>query len=217
MQQPVYNFDIVQGSDEWFALKVGKISATYGNDLLMDKKNKGYINLVDRLVEERMTGKRTESKIFVGNEYTKRGIELEPLAVESYELDTFEDTKVIGVVQLDDWCLCSPDRLIGDNALLQVKCPIFKTQRDYLRKKKVPTNYFNQMQFEMFVSKRELNVFYSWHPNLSPLMIEVKKSNETHEKIHQRLDELKCEVLKEIDYLNNLNKKTTSEVLRLHE
>lgn len=199
-----YRFDIIQNSEQWEQIKIGKFSASAANDLLMDKKNKGYQNLINRIVEERMTGKKSESVSFTGNVYTERGHELEPVAREDYEFRSFNDVQIIGVIELDDWVLCSPDGLINDDGLYQAKCPIFNTHKEYLKTKKIPSNYYKQMQFELYVSGRKYNVFNSYHPSLPPLDIIVYRDEEMIELIKQRISEAKCEVNEEIKLLKSL-------------
>ena len=201
----ILRYDIIQNSDEWFELKLRKFSASTCADLLMDKKNKGYTGLIDRIIEERMTGLPSESKSFSGNRFTDMGHEREPMAAEDYELRNFVELEVIGVIELDDWVLCSPDRLIGDNGLYQAKCPIFNTQREYLRTQKVPGNYYKQMQFELFVSEREYNIFNSYHPYLPAVDIRVERDEVMIAEIARRLDEAKAEVENEINYLKSIS------------
>jgi len=210
---PQYRFDIKQNSEEWINLKVGKFSASSADALLMDKKTKGYQDLIDRIIEERITGLPTESK-WTGNQYTERGHELEPVAREDYEFKSFNDVVQVGVIEYDDWVLCSPDglinnnneldRLINRNGLIQIKCPIFKTQREYLRTQKVPGNYYKQMQFELFVSGREYNIFYSYHPYLPPVEIRVNRDEQMIYEIQNRLEQAKAEVLAEIEFLKSI-------------
>jgi len=199
-----FNFEIEQNTDEWVAIKVGKFSASSAADLLMDKKTAGYTKLIDKIVEERITGQPTESKTFLGNSFTERGHEYEPVAREDYEFRSFNNVVQVGVVELDDWCLCSPDGLINENGLIQIKCPIFNTQKEYLKTRKVPTPYYKQMQFELFVTEREYNVFYSYHPNLPPVEIIVYRDEVMIAEIKTRLNEAKNEVMAEIEFLNNL-------------
>ena len=199
-----YIYTIKQGSDEWVAVRVGKFSASYAADLLMDKKTSGYKNLIDKIVEERITGQPTESKTFSGNYFTERGISLEPVAVDDYEMRSFNDTQIIGVVIKDEFTLCSPDRLINDNGLLQIKCPIFSTQREYLRTQKVPGNYLKQMNFELFVTGREYNIFYSYHPYLPAVEIKVYRDEVMIAEIQRRLNEAKNEVIAEMEFLKSL-------------
>lgn len=205
--KPRYNFEIEQNSEEWIAIKVGKFSASSGADLLMDKKTKGYTNLIRKITEERITNKPCENK-WAGNSFTERGHEFEPFAIESFEMETFKDVTRVGVVEHSDWCLCSPDGLVGDDELVQVKCPIFSTHWDYLDELKkngvlkVPTNYYKQMQFELFVTNRKSNYFYSWHPNLKPTCVKVDRDEEMIAEIKLRLKEAIQEVKQNIKELN---------------
>lgn len=196
-------FDILQNTPEWVEIKLGKFSASSAADLLMDSKNKGYQNLISRIVEERMTGKPSESK-WEGNAFTERGHELEDSARFDYELRHGVKIDIVGVIELDEWVLCSPDGLIGDTGLYQAKCPIFNTQREYLKTMDVPGNYYKQLQFELFVSGREYNVFNSYHPALAPVDIIVERDEKMIKDIAERLEIAKIEVLKEIEFLNNL-------------
>jgi len=79
-------FDIEQNTDEWVQIKVGKFSASTCADLLMDKKTVGYTGLIQKIIEERITGNPSESKKFQGNSFTERGHEFEPLARNDYEI-----------------------------------------------------------------------------------------------------------------------------------
>jgi hypothetical protein len=191
-----------QNTDAWIQYKLGKFSASTADKLLMDKKTIGYQDLIGQIVEERITGNPYEGK-WQGNEFTDRGHEFEPEAVEDYETKHLIQTQKVGVIELDDWVLCSPDRLIDDNGLLQVKCPIFKTQKEYLKTEKVPGNYYKQMQFELFVSGRDFNVFYSYHPFLKPLEVIIERDDEMIAEIGKRLIEAKKDVLNEIKLLTN--------------
>jgi len=199
----VYRYDIIQNEQEWYDIKVGKFSASTCADLLMAKTTKGYQNLINRIIEERITGVASESKTFQGNSYTNRGHELEPFAREDYEIRNLQTIDIIGVVELDSWVLCSPDGLINDDVLYQAKCPIFNTQREYLAKQKVPGNYYKQMQFELFVSGREFNVFNSFHPSLPAVDIILQRDETIIAEIKQRLSEAKAEVLAEIELIKS--------------
>lgn len=200
-----YRYDIEQNTDEWIAIKVGKFSASPCAELLMDKKTKGYIGLIDKIVEERMTGLPCEGK-WGGNSYTNRGHEFEPFAIQDYELRNLQVIKRVGVIVLDDWALCSPDGLINDNAHYQAKCPIFNTQKYYLfdENQKIPSNYIKQIQFELFISGREYCVFNSFHPNLPAFDKVVKRDEVMISEIARRLEEAKIEVLNQINQIKSI-------------
>lgn len=216
---PRYRFDIQQNTEEWEAIKVGKFSASSADKLLTDKSNKGYIQLVDRMVEEKITGQPTESKVFSGNQFTDRGHELEPVARNDYELSYFTDIELVGVVEKDEWVLCSPDGLINEDELWQAKCPIFNTQKSYLKKAnalkkegktdneillKIDSKYYKQMQFELFVSERKRNIFYSYHPHLSAVKLIIERDENVIKEIETRLSEAIEEVKNEIKLIKSL-------------
>ena len=192
-----YRFDIEQNTDEWIALKIGKFSASTANELLMAKTTTGYQNLIDRIIEERFTGLPSESR-WSGNEYTERGHELEPEAVANYEARHLCVLRKVGIVEVDDWVVVSPDRLLGDDKLYQAKCPIFKTQRSYLKSQKVPTNYYKQMQFELFATGLECDIFHSYHPRLPDFEKTIERDEKMIKEIAERLEEAKYEVTKEV-------------------
>ena len=205
---PVYNYSIVQGSEEWLNIKIGKFSASTADCLLMDKKLKGYQGLIDRIVEERITGQRCENG-FKGNFATDRGNELEAIARQDYELRNLQSVKLIGVVELDDWTLCSPDGLIDEDGLHQIKCPLFSTHKEYLSllkedKQVIDAKYYKQMQFELFVTGRDYNVFTSFHPYLRAIDIRLERDEAMIAEIGKRLAEAKIEVENEINRIKNL-------------
>jgi exodeoxyribonuclease (lambda-induced) len=202
-------FDIEQGTPEWHEIKYGKFSASVADNLLMGENTAGYNSLISRIVEERFTGRKTDGKSF-SNGYMERGIEMEEEAVEYYEALHLCSTQKIGVIEVDDWVVVSPDRLIGDDGLLQIKCPIFNTQVGYLKSGKVPNNYFKQMQFELWASQRDYNVFFSYHPDLPPLEVVVEPDKKVFELIESRLEKAKEQVVADCEFLSNLMLKYVS-------
>lgn len=209
MHKPIYRYDIEQNSDEWSEIKLGMFSASVCPELLMDKKTKGYSALISRIVEERITGNSCENNLFKGNAFTNRGHEFEPISREDYEIRHLQIIKQVGVVIMDEWALCSPDGLIGDDILWQGKCPIFSTQNEYLTKHKDGKDpiigiYKKQMQFELLVTSRKHNVFTSFHPKLKPLDIIVERDDIMIQEIIERLGEAKIDVKKEIERIKNL-------------
>lgn len=212
----IYRYDIEQNTDEWLSLKVRKIGASNAPDLLMKKTTSGYSSLVDRLVEETITGEKTESNTFKGNQHTERGHELEPIARQDYELRTLTAVDIIGVIELDDWVMCSPDGLIAHDKLHQIKCPIFNTQRKYLSiisehkglsdndlLKKISGSYYKQCQYELYVSDRKINIWTSFHPSLSPIDLNITRDEVLISEIKLRLKEIKLEVLEQVNKLIN--------------
>lgn len=209
MDKPIYRYDIEQNSEEWSEIKLGMFSASTCTELLMDKNTKGYTSLISKIVEERITGEPCENNLFKGNAFTNRGHEFEALAREDYEIRNLQVVKQVGVVIMDEWTLCSPDGLINEDGLHQIKCPIFSTQKEYLTKYsegKLPITsaYVKQLQFELLVTDRDYNVFTSFHPHLKPIDIIVKRNDDMIDFITYRLAEAKIEVKEEIERIKNL-------------
>ena len=93
--------------------------------------------------------------------------------------------------------------------MVQIKNPIFSTQKEYLLSglKTAPSIYYPQMQFELFVTKRELNYFYSYHPHLPSVQIEVYPDLEMFNKFEEALIIAIDIVEKELEKINNLWRK----------
>ena len=212
MTYPIYRYDIKQNSEEWLDEKIGMFSASPADKLLSDKGTKGYKELISKIAEERITGKRSDRSVFGGNRYTDRGHEFEPIARDDFEFRTLNPVKLVGVVIKDEWSLCSPDGLIYEDTLHQIKCPIFSTQEEYLElakttndpKKIIGGSYYKQSQFELYVTGREVNIWTAFHPHLRALDIEIVRDSEMLDMIHDRITEAKEEVLARIERIKNL-------------
>jgi len=159
--------DMQQGTVEWHEVRRGKFTASEFGDLFMGKSTKGYNNLINRVVFERMTGEIAES---FSNGWTERGKALEPEAREAYEMQTFNKVHQIGFMELDEWIGCSTDGLIGENGIVSIKCPKYSTLIDYHLSGKIPPEYAWQMQGELWISERAWCDFYVWHPKMKPLL-----------------------------------------------
>ena len=182
----IYFYDIIQGTDEWFDIKRGKFGASSAAELLMTPGTAGYQKLINKIVFERITGKTAES---YSNGWMERGLELEPEAIQHYELSTFNKVKRVGYASCNEWVGCSPDGLIGEDGLIQIKCPAWNTQLEYYFSDKVPSNYYKQCQFEMFVTVKGWNIFYSYYPGLKPFICKIERDEEMIKQIVVKLDE----------------------------
>ena len=84
MQRKFHNIN--QNSDEWDSLRLGRFTASAFKDLFMGKSTAGYEKAIYLPVFERVTGETPDS--FYGS-FMERGHELEPFAIEQYEMDNF--------------------------------------------------------------------------------------------------------------------------------
>lgn len=161
--------EILQGSDAWKMLRLGKITASKIADVL--SKGKGYAesagvkNYRAALVCERLTGQTEESYV---NGAMQRGTELEPLARECYEF--LKGVTVEQIAFIDHPTIpmsgASPDGLIGDDGLMEIKCPNSATHIEYLLGGRPPAQYIPQMMWQMACTGRLYVDFVSYDPRL---------------------------------------------------
>jgi putative phage-type endonuclease len=169
---------IEQRSDQWFAARIGKVTASRVADVLA-KTQSGYAasraNYMAQLVCERLTGQREE---FFISSAMQHGTDTEPLARAAYE--SLKDVLVdeVGFVPHPSIIMAgaSPDGLVGDNGLIEIKCPNTATHIDTLLSQTVPGRYNTQMQFQMACTNREWCDFVSFDNRLpEELQLFVKR------------------------------------------
>ena len=157
--------DIDQGTEEWFAIKRGKIGATHMADILMKPTAAGYRYYLAKLVLERLTD--TTEETFCSFDM-QRGIELEPAARLCYSFETGNVVEQIAWVDHPTIELagCSPDGLANSDGLVEFKCPKQATHLlDYILDEKIDRNYLLQIQWQMACCGRDWNDFCSYHPD----------------------------------------------------
>ena len=90
-------YNVEQNSQEWFDLKRGKFSASMFADLFMKDSTKGYWDALYKVVYERISGETPET---YQNQAMQRGLELEPIAKEWYELKTFNKVNNLAIYMI---------------------------------------------------------------------------------------------------------------------
>lgn len=159
--------DVEQNTPEWYEARLGKFTASAFNDLFSAKTTATYEKAIYKAAFERITGEAPES---FSSSYMERGHELEAMAISEYERTTFEDVKRVGFVELNEWVGCSPDGLVSDHGLIEVKCPAFHTAMKYIMSDKLPNIYEKQVHGQMYITGKLWCDFVSYHPSL-PLFI----------------------------------------------
>jgi hypothetical protein len=165
----------------------------------MGKTTQGYSDALYRVAMERVTGKSTES---YSNAAMMRGIQLEPMARQIYEIEKLTLVEECGFVEVDEWMGCSPDGLVGKDGMIQIKCPAFNTHIGYIVSEEVPKDYYIQMQAEMWMSGRKWNDFMSFHPDLPSLIIRLTPDEAMYKKMSEEIEIAKqkvTEIIKKIE------------------
>lgn len=195
--------EIVQGSTEWHALRIGKVTASRVADVIAKTKTgwgASRANYMAELIAERLTGEPAEKYT---NAAMAWGTEKEPDARAAYEF--FRDAAVTEIGFVDHPSIsmtgASPDGLVGDDGLVEIKCPNTATHLDTLLSQTVPAKYVTQMLWQMEVTGRAFCDFVSYDPRLPESMSLFVKRVERDDK---RISELRSSV---VEFLEEVEQK----------
>lgn len=173
-----------QRSEAWFAAKAGKFSASEMADLLSGGGKKitaTRSNLIARKVAERLTGVMEQGYTSAAMQH---GIDHEDDARNLYFVSREVPIDEEGFIDHPSipYSGCSPDGMVSDDGLVEIKCPNTATHIEYLRTKKVPNKYLYQMQWQMACTGRKWCDFVSYDPRmptrLQLLIIHVPRDDE---------------------------------------
>lgn len=199
--------DSLQRVDSWYLERLGKFTASEIYKLMGQKElgETGKSYAIEKAIEQ----------VFgvTDNDYIsydmQRGIDLEPLAFAKFsELKSmnFLDVSTCGFISKDENSGSSPDGLVSDNSVLEIKCPKADTFFKLVVSNEINKNYFYQMQKQMSDTDREKAYFFNycvidgieyWHE------IIVNRCDDTIELMNKRISE-SVEIKKE--YIQKLNK-----------
>ncbi len=150
--------ELEQGSEEWHKARRGIVTASVVGRLLTPTlrvaDNDTSRNLLSTLAAERITG-WTEETPMTSDMW--RGVESEPFARAVYA-DNYGHVDEVGFMRRDedDWTLgYSPDGLVGDHGLIEIKAPRAKTHVKTILADEVPAFYMPQLQAGLLVSGRK--------------------------------------------------------------
>ena len=155
--------DIEQGTDEWLKLRLGVATASNFDKIITTagKESESLKKYALQLATELML--EIPEPTFK-NDIMARGNELEALAKEAYQEETFNVVEQITMFKSD----CgnfgySPDGLVGNDGLVEIKCPLATTHFKYLIDNKMPSDYWQQVQGGLWVSQRKWIDFISFN------------------------------------------------------
>ena len=176
--------DAVQGTPEWLSARAGKVTASMISAVLMKPETAGFRDYQAQLVAEILTGKPQGSDYT--NVHMQYGTETEPLARSAYEAETGFSVDEVGLCihETIDRAGASPDGLVGNSGLVEIKCPKVATHMAYQIAGVVPAGYKNQMMWQMACTGRDWCDFVSFRPDLPEhLQLFVVRFKRDSEKI----------------------------------
>lgn len=157
-----------QRTDDWFAQRCGKVTASRIADVMAKTKTgygAGRANYMADLVAERLTG---VPKPGFSNAAMQWGTDTEPQARAMYELQTGREVVEVGFIPHPtiENTGASPDGLVGDDGLVEIKCPNTATHITTLRGASIYLKYVLQMHWQMICTGRTWCDFVSFDPRL---------------------------------------------------
>lgn len=159
---------MTQGTPEWHAARLGKVTASRLADVLAKVKSgeaAARANYRAELVAERLTGKHADGFV---NAAMKWGTEAEPLARAAYEAEFGLLVQEVGLIDHPSIPMtgASPDGLVSIDGLIEIKCPETKAHINTLLRKAAPEQYIPQMQWQMACTGRAWVDFVSFDPRM---------------------------------------------------
>lgn len=199
MNAPVIH-DVVQNSDAWLELRRGIPTASSFAKLVTGtgKMSDSWQDYAAELAADAYAGKSLDA--WEGNRWTERGHEMEPLAVAAYEFFRDAETEEAGFMVYQG-AGASPDRLVGETGLLEIKSLSPKEHVKVLayhdKHGKAPPKYYPQLQGEIRCCVRDWVDLAFFHPDLPLLVVRhdrddgfISLLDEAIAKVCQRRDEL---------------------------
>ena len=197
-----------QRTDEWFEARLGKVTASRIYDVLSKTKS-GYSatrkNYMAQLLCERLTGNREEG---FKTAAMQRGNDIEPKARARYMLETGELVEETGFINHPTINMsgASPDGLVGEDGLIEIKCPNTATHLEFLRTKTPKPEYLLQMLWQMACTGRKWCDFVSYDDrvpeHLSFQMVRINRDDERIKEIEEEVQKFLHELDEQIDELD---------------
>lgn len=182
-----------QRTDEWIAARCGKVTASRVADVMATTKSgpaAARKNYMMDLLCQRLTGNVEQG---FNSAAMQRGTDLEPIARSAYEVDSGVMVIEVGLVDHPsiDWFGASPDGLVNDDGLVEIKCPNTATHIEFLRTGKPDGRYVWQMMAQMACTGRKWCDFVSFDDRLPEHLqyrkVRVERCEKTIEKMETEI------------------------------
>jgi putative phage-type endonuclease len=202
---------IQQGTDEWHQLRLGKVTASRVADILAKTKSGASASRVNYLIElalQRVTKTIEESYT---NDAMTWGVQNEGSARVAYEVSSGNFVDQIAFVDHPTIVNfgCSPDGLVGSDALIEIKCPSSATHWSYIKANEPPNKYIIQMQAQMSVTGAKWCDFVSFDPRMPErsqlLIIRVNRDDKFIAEMENEIKQFLIEVEAEVNLMEKRN------------
>jgi hypothetical protein len=181
---PILHRNVAQYSEAYDRLKLGISTSSSFHKIItpQGKPSRQWREYACVLIAERILQRRIE---FYNSPAMERGLIVEAEAADWYEFDKDVTVERVGFITDDDHTVgCSPDRLVGDEGLLEIKAPLPQTQIEYWLSGEINERFRPQLQGQLYVSQRSWVDLLCWHDVLPKIVTRV----EPDEKFIKALD-----------------------------
>lgn len=180
----IHNFE--QRTEDWYNIRKGKMTASNADTIIAN--GKGLETYIYNLMAEYYSSAEKENYI---NADMQRGIDLEPEARLEFEFYTNLDVQEVGFIEYNEFIGVSPDGLIGDDGLIEIKCPNDSVYFKLLLSDNIKPEYIAQMQMQLYVTDRQYCYFVSYNPNFEKSLYikKITRDEEMIEKLKKGLAE----------------------------
>lgn len=190
--------DAPQGSPEWHAARCGSLGASAVHEALAKTKTgwgASRANCMARLIVERLTGKPQDT---YQNAAMLHGIETEPEAIAAYSFKYDCEVEQVGLVLHPKLkgTHASPDGLVGDDGLVEFKCPQPATHLETLLGEPVADKYIKQADWQMACTDR---AWVDWVSYCQAFPEEMRFFRKRIARDQKRIAELELEVDRFLD------------------
>jgi len=192
-----------QRTDDWFAARLGKVTASRAADVCAKGKGATRDNYMAQLICEILSQKPTESFTTPAMQW---GIDQEPHARAAYSAKTGNLVDEVGFIDHPEieGAGASPDGVVEEDGLIEIKCQSLANSLDFILTEKIPSRYRMQMQWQMACTAREYCDFVSYDPRL-PEHLQLKVVHV--ERDQEEIDFLEGEVKAFLTEINEKLKK----------
>jgi hypothetical protein len=159
-------FNCLQGTPEWYAARAG-IPTASEFDTVMAKGRGGGDSKTRRTYMLKLIGERLtkEPMWSYTNEHMERGKAMEDEARDLYQMIAEVECEQVGFLRRSD-AGCSPDSLVGENGMLEIKTKLPHLQLDCILYDELPSEHRAQCQGQLWIAEREWVDFVSYWPGL---------------------------------------------------
>lgn len=181
--------NVMQGTQDWYNLRLGIPTASQFHRIITPvglKPSSAAAKYACEKVAERILGFPME---FVQSGAMVRGSAMEESAAAWYEFHREVETRTSGIFLNDDRNVgASVDRLVGDDGILEIKCPLAPNHIANLLGVNDGAEHFLQCQGQMWITGRKWCDLLSFFPELPPSLIRVERDEKAIEALASEVD-----------------------------